>query len=400
MSNARPYISVIVPVYQGSNVLPLSLAALASSDLARDQWELIVVDDASTDPTVSVATPYADTIVRLAGKPRGPAYARNRGFEASRGEVIVFVDADVCVHHDTLRLFSDVFKSQADTAAVFGSYDAQPAGAGAVSQFRNLMHHYVHQCNEGSAETFWAGCGAVRAEVFAEVGMFDEWHYSRPQIEDIELGRRLRQHGHRIELRPQVQGTHLKRWTLGNMLTTDLKHRGTPWMWLLLREGPSSGSAALNLRKVEKWCTALVGIAGLALLLAIILQSGWPLLVTAASLLTVVTLNRSFYGYLRRQRTVLFVLQVVPIHLMIYVVNGFSVFSGWLLHALFGEPAPPPDVTAQAEMGIKTWPPGPVRPRRSVWEYRDPNAPAGEPNANNEGDSNSDDPLPPVEARA
>jgi GT2 family glycosyltransferase len=365
--SGQPYLSVIVPVHQGKNVIPRSLGALANSNLPRDQWELIVVDDVSTDETVALAAHHADVIVRLAGKPRGPAYARNRGFEASRGEVIVFVDSDVCVHADTLQRFAEAFRVGPEPAAVFGAYDVNPAGVGVVSQFRNLMHHYVHLRNAGEAESFWAGCGAVRAQVFAEVGMFDEWHYSRPQIEDIELGRRMRQHAHRIVLDPTIQGTHLKRWTLLNMLSTDFKHRGTAWMWLLLKEGPSAGGGTLNLRKVEKLCTALVGIAGGALVLGIVTRTITPLVACFIALSCVVLLQRRFYDYLRKQRGVVFALRAIPIHLLCYVVNGLSVFSGWLMHKLFGEPVPPADVSAQAEVGIQTWPPGPAQPVRSIW---------------------------------
>jgi glycosyltransferase involved in cell wall biosynthesis len=362
-----PFISVVMPVRQGMNVLPQSLAALGASDLPRTEWELIVVDDVSPDDTALIAAQYADIIVRLSGKSRGPAYARNRGFEVSRGSIIVFIDADVCVHPETLRRFADAFRNDPDVAAVFGSYDASPPGAGVVSQFRNLMHHYVHNANPGEAETFWAGCGAVRADVFEEVGMFDEWHYHRPQIEDIELGRRLRRLNRRIVLDPAIQGTHLKRWTFLNMLTTDFKHRGTAWMWLLLKEGHSAGDNALNLRVVEKLCTAMVGIACVALLTALLWLSWWPLTVAAIALVFVIIMQRRFYGYLRRQRSLQFALQVIPLHLLFYVVSGLSVFSGWILHRLFGEPIPPNDVAAQAELGIETWPPGPARPARSIW---------------------------------
>jgi GT2 family glycosyltransferase len=368
VNTSTPFLSVIMPVYQGTKVLPLSLSALAASDMQRDQWELVLVDDASTDGTPEVAAPYADTIVRLAGKPRGPAYARNRGFEAARGEIVVFIDADVCVHVGTLSKFAKIFRSQPDVAAVFGSYDASPTGAGLVSQFRNLMHHYVHHRNAGEAETFWAGCGAVRSAVFAEVGMFDEWHYSRPQIEDIELGRRLRQHGCKIQLDPAIQGTHLKRWTLWNMLTTDMHHRGVPWMWLLLKEGPSGGSETLNVRKVEKLCTAMVGLAGVAFLAAVVFQSVWPLLLGTIALLSVITLNRRFYIYLQRQRGFGFAVSSIFLHLLCYGVNTVSVISGWLMHALFGEPVPPDEVSAHAEVGSVTWPPNPARPTRSIWD--------------------------------
>jgi cellulose synthase/poly-beta-1,6-N-acetylglucosamine synthase-like glycosyltransferase len=304
----------------------------------------------------------------LAVKPRGPAYARNRGFEVSRGEVVVFLDADVCVYPDTLSKFAAAFRNQLDVAAVFGAYDARPPGSGVVSQFRNLMHHYVHQCNSGEAETFWAGCGAIRATLFAEVGMFDEWHYSRPQIEDIELGRRLRQRGYRILLRPEIQCTHLKRWTLRNMLSTDLKHRGVPWMWLLLREGPSAGSRALNLRTVEKWCTGLISMAAVGVVFSVLVQAVWPLFVSVPAIAVVLILNRRFYRYLCSHRGLWFTVKAVPLHLLFYATSGLSAFSGWLMNALLGEPSPQEDAAAQAQLGIKTWPPGPVRLPGSVWD--------------------------------
>ena len=69
MRPPRPYLSVIVPAHQSADILPKSLAALRASDLPREGWELIVVDDASTDDTALVAARYADTVVQLAGNP-------------------------------------------------------------------------------------------------------------------------------------------------------------------------------------------------------------------------------------------------------------------------------------------------------------------------------------------
>jgi len=200
----RPLLSVVVPAHNGTKVLPLSLPALAASDLPRACWELIVVDDASGDATAEMAASYADLVVRLAGAPHGPAYARNRGVEVARGDVVAFIDADVVVHPDTLRRIAWQFANDPELGAVFGSYDDRPPSPGLVSQYRNLLHHYHHQENPGEAETFWAGCGAVRTSVFREAGMFDEWHYRRPSIEDIELGHRIRRLDRRILLRPEI----------------------------------------------------------------------------------------------------------------------------------------------------------------------------------------------------
>jgi glycosyltransferase involved in cell wall biosynthesis len=367
-------LSVIVPAHQASLQLPLSLEALQKSDLPRDAWELVVVDDASTDDTYVVAARFADTVVRLPGNPHGPAYARNRGVEAARGEVVVFVDADVCVHTDTLRLFADLFDRHPDVTAIFGSYDANPAAPGVVSGFRNLLHHHVHQRDAGEAETFWAGCGAVRASAFRAVGMFDEWHYHRPQIEDIELGRRLRLHGHRILLRPEIQGTHLKRWTLRDIMSTDFRHRGVPWTRLLLQERPTGAARrTLNLRLSEKTATAFAGVGWLALFTALIMRATWPLWALLPIVLGIALLNRSFYWFLLRARGIRFALGVLPLHVLYYLINVVSVLFGWLLHILLGEPHAPVTVTAEAGMDLKTWPPRPARPDGGVWN------PVGQP---------------------
>jgi GT2 family glycosyltransferase len=367
LSKTTPRLSVVVPAYQGSKVLPQSLSALLRSDLPKDQWELIVVDDASSDETALIGAQYADTVVRLPVRPSGPAFARNRGFEASRGDIVVFVDADVCVHRATLRRILQAMDDDAGIGALFGSYDSSPSHTSVVSEFRNLLHHYVHHRDAGEAETFWAGCGAIRASVFEQVGMFDEWHYSRPQIEDIELGRRMRQDGHRIVLRPEIQGTHLKRWTLKDVMLTDFKHRGVPWTQLLLQEGPNASARMLNLRTSEKVCTAMAGLGWLAVGAAIVLANPMPLLVLILAAIVIAFLNRGFYRFIARERGILTAIAIQPLHQLFYATNVVSAGMGWLLHTLLGEPQAPVSVIAGVGMDITTWPPPPSRPRSGVW---------------------------------
>jgi len=362
-----------MPAHQATGVLPQALDALTASDLPRELWELIVVDDGSTDDTSLIASQCADVVIRLSGRARGPAYARNRGFEISRGDVIVFVDSDVCVHRDTLSKFMALFRSEPSLDAAFGSYDTKPPARGVVSQYRNLLHHYVHQQHAGKAETFWAGLGAIRSSVFAGVGMFNEWHYPRAQIEDIELGRRLRLRGHEIRLVPGIQGTHLKRWAFRNMLATDVRSRGVPWMWLILREGASPDT--LNLEGVQRACTALAGLAAAATLGALIWRTPWPLAVAAGGVAIVVALNFGFYRFLGRVRGVGFALAAIPLHLLYYLSNVISAPVGWLIHHLFGEPLPPPEAHAHALVGVKTWPPAPTPPSEDLWQRRPNGAP-------------------------
>ncbi len=77
--------------------------------------------------------------------PQGPAAARNLGARVATAHLIFFLDADVAVHPPTLGLALARFELDRDLSALFGSYDAKPAAPGIVSQYRNLLHHFVHQ---------------------------------------------------------------------------------------------------------------------------------------------------------------------------------------------------------------------------------------------------------------
>jgi cellulose synthase/poly-beta-1,6-N-acetylglucosamine synthase-like glycosyltransferase len=366
-----PRLSVVVPAYNATGVLPRSLGALRASQLPRHQWELIVVDDGSSDETSHIAARYADTVVTLPGKPHGPAYARNRGFEVSRGDVVAFIDSDCVVRPDTLTLLLERFDREPDVGAVFGSYDVNPPAPGIMSQYRNLVHHYVHQHNAGDVETFWAGTGGVRRDVFAEAGMYDEWHYSKPQIEDIELGARIRALGRRIVLDPRIQVTHLKRWTLGAVIRTDVKDRGIPWARLLMHRGAMLSTQTLNLRVTEKLNTILVWMALLCVIVAPFLRSLTPLWIAAAGLVIVLLTNHSLWRFFATHRGPLFAMAVVPAHLMYYLLNGISFGLGLLLLTVIGAPSPDPVTSAYEEVGLQRWPPVPSRNRPSSWNVGD-----------------------------
>ena len=368
----QPLLSVIMPAHNAAGILPRTLGALRNSDLPRDRWELVVVDDGSDDDTSLIAARYADTVVTLAGKAHGPAYARNRGFEVTRGDVIVFIDADCVAHTDTLSRFATLFTEQPDLGAAFGSYDTMPPAAGIVSQYRNLTHHFVHHRNAGEVETFWAGAGAIRRDVFAEAGMYDEWHYSKPQIEDIELGARIRGLGRRILLEPSIQVTHLKKWTLRAVIRTDLRDRGIPWARLLMHRGAMMSTATLNLRWSEKLNTVLVWLALALLIGAPLVRSLTPIWVAAGCVAVVIVLNHQLWAFFARVRGPFFAVLVMPAHLMYYLLNGISFGVGLLLQHLIGPPLRDPITSAYDEVGVQRWPPVPTRNRPSSWTAGDP----------------------------
>jgi GT2 family glycosyltransferase len=244
-------ISVVIAAYNSEYYLSRCLESLAKSDVSP--LECIVVDDCSTDGTAEVAANHGARVIG-AGANRGPAYARNLGAAAASGDIVLFLDSDVCVHPDTLAMVAARFESEPELDALFGSYDDAPEAPGIVSQFRNLLHCFVHQTSSPRAWTFWSGCGAIRRPVFLEHDGFDI-SYRRPSIEDIEFGYRLTGAGHSIMLDRTIQVTHLKPWSLPRMLETDIFSRGVPWTRLILAHGTIP--ADLNLRWRHRLSAAL-----------------------------------------------------------------------------------------------------------------------------------------------
>jgi glycosyltransferase involved in cell wall biosynthesis len=347
------------------------LETLLASDYPRDRWEIIAVDDGSTDDSSLLASRNADLVIRLPAPSRGPGYARNRGVERARGECIVFLDADVLVRPESLRQLAETLEARQDIDAVFGAYCDEPSAAGLVSQYRNLLHHYTHDQDPGEVHSFWAGCGAVRRQVFMDVGMYDEWRFSRAQIEDIELGYRIAGNGHRILLRPDIQVTHLKRWTFWGMLRADFMDRGVPWARLLAEQrnllGPSAAKlASLNLRAKEK-SNALFVCLGVGLLfLSIALRSPRLADVGVVFILLVVIRGLSLYSFFFRKRGFIFVVSAVVLHLVYYLTAAVSVTWGAILALVIGEPRPDPAIEAFSELNLTAWPPVPKNPSKRV----------------------------------
>lgn len=254
-------------------------------------------DDPATLPPVETALRAAlkagDELLVIREPPGcGPAQGRNEGAQRATGDVLVFVDADVVVHPDALSRLRVAFAVNPRLTAVFGSYDDNPSSPATVSTFRNLLHHHVHHSYAGPASTFWSGLGAVRREAFLRVGGFDVGRFAVPSVEDIDLGMRLVGEGERIELHPKVQGTHLKHWSLVNMVRTDFLRRGVPWVVMLL-----DGRTAPNTLNVS-WRERLSTAGTLAVLVALGLRRGR---VAGYALGGVVTVNAPFYWLLARR---------------------------------------------------------------------------------------------------
>ena len=149
-----------------------------------------------------------------------------------------------------------------ELAAVFGSYDDKPAWTSFISQYKNLMHHYVHQTSSESGDHV---LGWLRRDAQERFSRSSEdlmrKRIPRRQSKTSRSGLKLTQSGHSIRLDKRIEVKHLKRWTIRNLLRADILYRAVPWTRLILnsRHLPRD----LNLNYASRASSLLVGLLAL-----------------------------------------------------------------------------------------------------------------------------------------
>ncbi len=335
-----PTVSLIMPIGGAADGLEYCLASVARLD-PQPLEILIILDGARAEHQRVVEHHLPDAQLLLIEKQSGPAVCRNRGAATSTGDLLLFLDADVQPNSRIVEQVATLFHQRPDLHAAMGSYDDAPAGTSFLSQYRNLLHHFIHQESHDEASTFWSGCGVLRREAFAETGGYNE-SFEEPSVEDIELGMRLRRANLSIALVKSLQVKHLKRWRVRNMLRTDLWMRAVPWTELMLREGHLLDD--LNVKTRYRWAV----VASYLLLLAPLvagtgaaagLMLGRPavtetslalaLLQALCGVLGVLITGHDLYRFLFRRRGLWFTVQSIFWHWVYHVVCGLGFVLGW-----------------------------------------------------------------------
>ena len=324
--NESPFISIIIPVYNGGYPFVCCLLAISRSQFT--DWELIVVDDGSTDESTAIARKFGAKILKTSGR-EGPGSARNQGARAAAGKYLCFIDADCEVCHDAIALLGQKLQKQPEIDALFGSYDDAPKATNFIAQYKNLMHHYVHQQGSEDASTFWSGFGVVQRELFLNLGGFDIERYPRPSIEDIELGYRIKQAGAKIMLAKELQVKHHKAWKLMGLIKTDVFDRGIPWTKLLL-DNKSNMVNDLNLQTSSR----ISVVATYGLVSCLLASPFIPAAIILGLVLAVLLLylNWDIYRLFYEKRGLIFALKVIPVHWLYYLYGGLSFALGTLSH--------------------------------------------------------------------
>jgi len=198
-------VSVVIAAYNASRTIDDCLTSILKQDFS--DYEVVVVDDGSTDDTVEKVKEYP---VRLIKNPsQGLPAARNAGFEASKGNIVIFLDSDCIVGRD---LIGDLVRPlQNPEIGVTQPWWDNVTKDRLVPSLIFKIYEYSLP-NTEYTDYFWGYCFAIRRELLKRVGGFDP--ATRMGADDIELAQRIIKAGYRIYLMKELRVKHLFRQSL------------------------------------------------------------------------------------------------------------------------------------------------------------------------------------------
>jgi len=258
--------SVIIPVHNGEATIGACLEALLNQTVPKEDYEVIVVDDGSTDATAQVVKGYG---VRLLTQPhRGPAAARNLGAAHARGQILLFTDADC---QPTPNWIEEMTRPFADPEVVGAKGTYLTRQRALVARFVQIEYEdrYDRMAKRENIDFIDTYSAAYRRDVFLANGGFDTT-FPTASVEDQEFSFRLARKGYRLVFVPAARVYHHHDATLGEYVRR--KFYIGFWKALLTRWHPERLISDAHTPQVLKVQMILMALALAGLPLAIL----WP----------------------------------------------------------------------------------------------------------------------------
>ncbi len=212
------HISVIIPNYNRSTTIGKCLEAVFSSQYKN--FEIIVVDDCSTDSSVEIIKRFPCRLIQL-DKHSGAAKARNAGADNSTGEILFFIDSDCLAQKNTLSTVNSAMSEHSgDYTIVGGTYTTAPFDDTFFSTFQSIFVNFF-ETKRKEPDYIAAHAMAISAYYFKSSGGFRE--QILPMLEDVEFSHQLRENGCKLVINPEILVQHIFNFSLAKSLRNALK---------------------------------------------------------------------------------------------------------------------------------------------------------------------------------
>lgn len=227
-------ISVIVPAYNASKTIAACLNALQTQKSCESNYEILVVDDGSTDATPTIVQGF-DSVVLIRQPNSGPAAARNAGVRAAKGDIILFTDSDCVPLPNWIEQMLAPFKNDPQIVAVKGAYRTLqielPARFVQI-EYEDKYDQLKKTSYIDFIDTYSAG---FKRDIFLQFGGYDTI-FPVACTEDIDLSFRMSSKGCKMVFNPNAVVYHLHPATLGAYCRK--KYKFAYWKLLTVKKNP------------------------------------------------------------------------------------------------------------------------------------------------------------------
>jgi glycosyltransferase involved in cell wall biosynthesis len=216
---ATPLLSIIVPVYNGSHTIAACLDSLLSLDYPREQFEIVVVNNASTDRTAEILATYRDRARLLEEKTRGPSAARNRGILEAGGKIIAMTDADCVVDRHWLRNLVQPLEDE--SVGIVGGRILSRKPCNRIEKFGETIHDHQKAIEVFKPPYVITMNWASPRKVLLDTGLFDETYI---RCEDVDLSQRVLERGYRLVYEHRAVVFHRNERSLTGLFREGFQH--------------------------------------------------------------------------------------------------------------------------------------------------------------------------------